>query len=170
MGLFSFVKDAGAKLLGAEEEEETRAAQGTAGGPDPAEVRRTIDRKRGLALLRTIQDLGLEVEDLQVSIQLDRAHVRGKVADQATREKVILVVGNTRGVAQVEDDLEVGAAEPEAAFYTVESGDTLWKISKEHYGEGGKYMLLFEANKPMLQDPDKIYPGQVLRIPPLPAA
>jgi len=168
MGLFSFIRDAGAKLLGADEEKEMQATQ--AAGPDPAEVRRKIDQKRGLALLRTIQDLGLEVEDLQVSIQGDGAHVRGKVADQATREKVILVVGNTRGIAQVEDDIEVDAAEPEAVFYTVESGDTLWKIAKEHYGEGGKYMLIFEANKPMLQDPDKIYPGQVLRIPPLPAA
>lgn len=169
MGLFSFIKDAGAKLLGADEEKEVRAAEAEA-GPDPVEVRRKIDQKRGLALLRTIRDLGLEVEDLQVSIQGQRAHVRGKVADQATREKVILVVGNSRGIAEVEDDVEVEAAEPEATFYTVESGDTLWKIAKQHYGEGGKYMLIFEANRPMLEDPDKIYPGQVLRIPPLPAA
>jgi len=169
MGLFSFIKDAGAKLLGVDEEKEAQAAPAAA-GPDPAEVRRKIDQKRGLALLRTIQDLDLKVEDLQVSVQGDRAHVRGEVPDQATREKVILVAGNTRGIAQVEDDIEVDAAEPEATFYTVEAGDTLWKIAKEHYGEGGKYMLIFEANKPMLQDPDKIYPGQVLRIPPLPAA
>ncbi|MEZ5333006.1 MAG: peptidoglycan-binding protein LysM [Thermoanaerobaculia bacterium] len=169
MGLFSFIKDAGAKLLGADEEEKAPAGQ-QAPEVDPAEVRRKIDQKRSLALIRTIHDLGLEVEDLQVSIHTDRAEVRGKVPDQATKEKVVLVVGNTRGIAQVQEDLEVDAAEQEATFYTVESGDTLWKISKEQYGEGGKYMLIFEANKPMLTDPDKIYPGQVLRIPPLPAA
>jgi nucleoid-associated protein YgaU len=169
MGLFSFVKEAGAKLLGADEEQESQAAPAPA-GPDPIEVRRRIDQKRGLLLLRTIQDLGLAVEDLQVSIQGDGAHVRGKVADQATREKVILVVGNSRGIAQVEDDLEVDAADAEAVFYTVESGDTLWKIAKERYGDGGKYMLIFEANEPMLEDPDKIYPGQVLRLPALPDA
>lgn len=169
MGLFSFIKDAGAKLLGTDEEEKAPAAQ-QAPEVDPAEVRRKIDQKRSLALIRAIRDLGLEVEDLQVSIRTDRAEIRGRVSDQATKEKVVLVVGNTRGIAQVQDDLEVDAAEPEATFYTVESGDTLWKISKEHYGEGGKYMLIFEANKPMLSDPDRIYPGQVLRIPPVPDA
>ncbi len=50
--------------------------------------------------------------------------------------------------------------------YTVKSGDTLSKIAKDFYGEAGKYNQIFEANKPMLKDPDKIYPGQVLRIPP----
>jgi nucleoid-associated protein YgaU len=50
-------------------------------------------------------------------------------------------------------------------FYTVKSGDTLSKISKEMYGNANQYMKIFEANKPMLKDPDKIYPGQVLRVP-----
>jgi nucleoid-associated protein YgaU len=61
----------------------------------------------------------------------------------------------------------VAKAEPEATFYTVKRGDTLSGIAKAHYGNAGKYMVIFEANKPMLEDPDKIYPGQVLRIPPL---
>jgi nucleoid-associated protein YgaU len=54
-------------------------------------------------------------------------------------------------------------------MYTVAKGDTLWKIAETHYGKGhgGKYPVIFEANKPMLKDPDEIYPGQVLRIPPL---
>ena len=41
-------------------------------------------------------------------------------------------------------------------------------IAKAHYGDGNKYHVIFEANKPMLKDPNKIYPGQVLRIPPKP--
>ena len=54
-----------------------------------------------------------------------------------------------------------------AKFHTVESGDTLGKIAKIFYGNAMKYPVIFEANKPMLTHPDKIYPGQVLRIPPL---
>jgi len=54
-------------------------------------------------------------------------------------------------------------------MYTVKSGDSLSKIAKAHYGDAMKYPVIFEANKPQLTDPDKIYPGQVLRIPPLEA-
>jgi nucleoid-associated protein YgaU len=57
--------------------------------------------------------------------------------------------------------------EPEATFYTVQRGDTLSKIAREHYGNASKYPVIFEANQPMLREPDKIYPGQKLRIPPL---
>jgi nucleoid-associated protein YgaU len=70
-------------------------------------------------------------------------------------------------VAQVNDLTTVEAPEPEATFYTVKSGDSLSAIAKAHYGDAMKYPEIFEANKPMLKDPDKIYPGQVLRIPPL---
>ena len=52
------------------------------------------------------------------------------------------------------------------AYYTVVAGDNLSKISKANYGDPNKYMKIFEANKPMLSNPDRIYPGQVLRIPP----
>ena len=82
------------------------------------------------------------------------------------REKIILAVGNTEGIARVDDRLEVVKPEPEAQYYTVVKGDTLSKISKEYYGDPMKYPAIFEANKPMLKDPDLIYPGQVLRIPP----
>jgi len=63
--------------------------------------------------------------------------------------------------------MTVENVEPEAQFYTVVSGDTLGKIAKAHYGNAMKYPVIFEANTPMLSDPDKIYPGQVLRIPAL---
>ena len=75
-------------------------------------------------------------------------------------------MGNVAGVAQVDDRIVVEAPEPEATFYTVVGGDTLSKIAKEHYGDAMKYPVIFEANKPMLTDPNKIYVGQVLRIPP----
>ena len=69
------------------------------------------------------------------------------------------------GVVQVNDGMSVDFSEPEAVYYTVVSGDTLSKISKVNYGDANKYMVIFEANKPMLTHPDKIYPGQALRIP-----
>jgi nucleoid-associated protein YgaU len=67
----------------------------------------------------------------------------------------------------VDDQMTVRMQTAEALLYTVESGDTLSKIAREQYGSAGKYMAIFDANKPMLKDPNKIYPGQVLRIPPL---
>ena len=78
----------------------------------------------------------------------------------------MLAVGNVRGIGRVDDQMSVAKAEPEATFYTVKSGDTLSKIAREAYGNAAKYPVIFEANKPMLTDPNKIYPGQVLRIPP----
>jgi nucleoid-associated protein YgaU len=50
--------------------------------------------------------------------------------------------------------------------HTVVKGDTLSKIAKAQYGDAMKDPVIFEANRPMIEDPDKIYPGQVLRIPP----
>ena len=79
----------------------------------------------------------------------------------------MLLVGNTRGVSRVDDRILVEKPEPEAQMYTVVSGDSLSKIAKKFYGDAMKYPAIFDANKPMLKDPDKIYPGQVLRIPEL---
>jgi len=107
-----------------------------------------------------VKDLGLDAENIQIEVTGDKVSVSGDV-DQETKEKVILAVGNVEGVAQVEDNL--GGAEP--VFHTVEKGDSLWKIAEKTLGNGARYTEIFEANKPMLSDPDKIYPGQVLRIP-----
>jgi nucleoid-associated protein YgaU len=131
-------------------------------------MRRTLDQKRSLAILRHVQGLGLGVKDLQIAIAGDHVTVRGKVPSQEAREKVVLATGNIAGVARVDDQLEVVAPEPAAVLYTVQRGDTLSAIAKAHYGNANKYMAIFEANKPLLTDPDKIYPGQVLRIPPPP--
>ena len=88
-----------------------------------------------------------------------------KVLTPSDAEKAILAAGNIEGVAQVESRLKIETEEPASEFYTVKSGDTLSGISKHVYGDSGQYMKIFEANKPMLSDPDKIYPGQTLRIP-----
>ena len=88
-------------------------------------------------------------------------------ADQATKEKALLCCGNVAGVSNVNDNMSVDQSEPEATYHDVVRGDTLWAIAKAAYGDGNKYPLIFEANRPMLSHPDKIYPGQKLRIPPL---
>jgi len=165
MGLFDFVKSAGAKLLGADEPE--AAAEPQAPTVDAEAIKRTNDRRRAMGLVKVVGQLGLDVSDLSVKVDGDVATVSGAAASQADREKLVLVVGNTEGIAQVDDQMTVEAPEPEATFYTVQSGDSLSKIAKEQYGNAMKYPVIFEANRPMLEDPDKIYPGQVLRIPPL---
>jgi len=154
MGLIEFVRDAGQKIFGAD--------AAAAAPDDPA-----VQSKRATALEEQVKKLGLPVENLKIKMAGTTAHVRGKVPDQATREKVVLAIGNTAGIAGVDDGLEVTAKAPEGRYYTVKSGDNLSKISKAMYGDANKYQAIFEANKPMLKDPDKIYPGQVLRIPPL---
>lgn len=154
MGLIDFVREAGENIFGADK---AAAAPST----EPA-----VQSKRATALEEQVKKVGLPVENLKIKVAESTAYVRGKVADQVTREKVILVIGNTAGIGRMDDGLEVVTPQPEARYYTVKSGDTLSKIAKAEYGDANKYPAIFEANKPMLKDPDKIYPGQVLRIPP----
>jgi nucleoid-associated protein YgaU len=146
MGLVDFVMGAGEKLF---------AGKGES------------DQERSAKLENHVHLMGIPVERLKIDVSGDRATVSGKVTSQADREKVVLTVGNTNGISKVDDRLEVAKKAPEAKYYTVVKGDTLSKIAKAQYGDAMKYPLIFEANKPMLKDPDKIYPGQNLRIPPL---
>ncbi len=145
MGLVDFVMNAGAKLFGG-------------GGPSPEE--------KAALIQNSIIKLGLEVENLKVEVKEDVAIISGKTTSQEIREKVVLAAGNIEGIARVDDRIDVEKPEPAAKYYTVVKGDSLSKIAKEFYGDAMKYPAIFEANKPMLKDPDLIYPGQVLRIPP----
>lgn len=97
----------------------------------------------------------------------ERVILKGRARTQAEAEKMIIAAGNRRGVSEVESHIEVDEQAPVSRFYEVKSGDTLSKISKEYYGDPMKYSVIFDANRPLLTDPDKIYPGQVLRIPDL---
>ena len=158
MGLFSFIKNAGAKIFGLDKAEEAKKAADAA-----AELK--AEEAAAQSLEQTIRDLQLKVENLDIVIKDDMAKVTGMAYDQETKEKVVLVVGNSEGIATVDDQMTVEHEEPEAQFYTVVSGDSLSKIAKKYYGDAMKYPVIFEANKPMLKDPNLIYPGQVLRIP-----
>jgi len=162
MGIFSFIKNAGAKVFGIGKTDAEEAAEAL-------EAKRKAEASAAAHMEQTVKDLQLEVENLEIHIEGDNARVRGAAYDQATKEKVVLVVGNSNGIATVNDQMTVEHVEPEAQFHTVVSGDTLGKIAKNFYGNAMKYPVIFEANKPMLKDPDLIYPGQVLRIPHLDA-
>ncbi|MGB6269714.1 MAG: peptidoglycan-binding protein LysM [Olleya sp.] len=163
MGLFSFIKNAGAKVFGIGKTDKEEAAEAAA-----AEVK--MEALAARKLEETARDLDLQVEGLSIFIDDDAATISGEAADQATREKMVLLVGNSDGIATVDDQMtvaETAVVVPEAQFHTVASGDTLGKIAKHYYGNAMKYPEIFEANKPMLTHPDKIYVGQVLRIPSL---
>jgi nucleoid-associated protein YgaU len=179
MGLFDFFKDAGDEITA------------------PVEVsQERMDELRRENITRKIAELDVEGEQVAVAVQGDTATLTGRAPTREAMEKMVLCAGNQHGIAQVDCQIQVdtpppaamAAAEPEpvpvaatagaagaeqaaapaeSTFYTVKSGDTLGKIAAEHYGAASKYMVIFEANRPMLTDPDKIYPGQTLRIPPL---
>jgi nucleoid-associated protein YgaU len=157
MGLFSFLKGAGEKLFG------TKPAAEEAPAPDPAAAER---ERRITAMQSYVTGLGLNVQNLDLDLDGDKVTVYGQAATQSDKEKLVLALGNVEGIASVDDRLSVLApAEPEAEMYEVKSGDSLSKIAKHFYGDPMRYNEIFEANQPMLKHPDKIYPGQMLRIP-----
>ena len=145
MGIYKFMKAAGEK-----------AAQQAA------------DKAREDEINKAFKRFGFG-NPFKVKVEDDVVHIKGDVPDQETKEKVILAAGNVAGIGEVNEEIDTQDGKPEATFHTVEKGDTLSRIAKEVYGDAMKYPVIFEANKPMLTDPDLIYPGQVLRCPPLEA-
>ena len=172
MGLFNFVKSVGEKLGIGEQ------------APDAQSIKTALD------------GLNLGTENVKVAVENGKAILTGAVKDQATLEKAILAVGNLHSIESVNtDNLKVengqksasnqtaqastaqtysasqpsGSQPAEPHFYEVKKGDTLWKIAEEVYGKGhgDKNKIIFEANKPLLKSPEKIFPGQQLRIPDL---
>ena len=167
MGLLSFIKEAGEKLFS---KGQAQAAMTTAqADPSSVEKLKAANDAAGDAILGYIDAQGLKATGLTVTYDgaSGTATVYGVADSQATKEKIVLCCGNVQGVAAVNDQLTVDQSAPEAQYYTVVKGDNLSKISKQYYGDPNKYTKIFEANKPMLKSPDLIYPGQMLRIPPL---
>ncbi|MES2843761.1 MAG: peptidoglycan-binding protein LysM [Pseudomonadota bacterium] len=141
MGLWNFIKESGTSLFGSSAE----AAEAPAAD----------------ALTAGVQALGLDTSGVTVTVDGDKVKVSGTAVTPEMQEKVILALGNVAGVASVEADVPG----PGPVFYTVVKSDTLSAIAKRTLGNANAYPAIFEANKPMLAHPDKIYPGQMLRIP-----
>jgi nucleoid-associated protein YgaU len=166
MGLIDFVKNVGKKILGNDDEPQPAAAGAPSGGPTPEQIEELQNRKKATALVQLVQGSGIPVEGLVIDVHGDKVTFKGRVKTQEEKEKLVLLVGNHADIGQVDDEgVQVTEPAPEATYYEVQKGDTLWKIAEHHYGNGSKYPAIFEANKPMLKDPDHIYPGQKLRIP-----
>lgn len=157
MGLFSFIKGVGEKVFGHKE--------------TPAEKQqKVVDHLNKFGLLQPGVSVAVSEDD--------KVTLSGQVDSLDARKRLIATVANIDGIEGVDDQLVVVIKEqvvpveqveaaPEKQFYQVKSGDNLSKIAKEVYGDANKYPLIFEANKPMLSHPDKIYPGQTLVIPEL---
>ncbi|MET3731589.1 peptidoglycan-binding protein LysM [Moheibacter stercoris] len=151
MGLFSFIKNAGEKIFGGSESPEEKAQK----------------------VKDHVSKYGFDLSGVTFAANGDSIVVSGSAKNLDEKQRILATAGNVDGIDNVEDNLTL--IEPlkfdlpdfSKTMYTVKSGDNLSKISKEVYGDPNKYPVIFEANKPMLTDPDKIYPGQVLYIPPV---
>lgn len=157
MGLISFLKGAGSRLFGKSDDEK--------------------EQEKAALIMSHIKSYGFNTSNLNVVVEEETVILTGSVETTADKNRIIVTAGNVEGISRVEDRLSVKEKavaaepekepEPEKQFYTVVAGDTLSKIAKQVYGNANKYPVIFEANKPMLKHPDKIYPGQVLVIPPV---
>jgi nucleoid-associated protein YgaU len=170
MGLIQFAKNVGRKLgIGDDDEkgkqQQQRSAQAQQAAQNAQQLKDQGERKKAAALVSLVNQMGFKAQDLGIRVDDDKVTLTGQVNSQEEREKIVLLVGNTEGIGSVDDQLKVARPEPEAQFYEVKSGDSLSKIAKQVYGDANKYNAIFEANRPMLKDPDEIYPGQKLRIP-----
>lgn len=175
MGLFDFFKTAGDDK-GHDKEDVVEVS------PE------RVDQLRQQAITEQLAKLDIEGEQVTVSVTGEIVTLTGSAPSQEALEKMVLCAGNHYGIGQVDCRVSVDApaqvaavapppaagsgqtaapAEAQSTFYTVESGDTLGMIAAQYYGDASKYPLIFNANRSMLSDPGKIYPGQALRIPPL---
>jgi nucleoid-associated protein YgaU len=147
MGLFKFIKEAGAKIFG-----------GSANAATPEKLQQEV------------QGHGFDASKLGIEVNGDQVKLSGQAMSQEEAEKLILSLGNTYGVAEVDTSgLKISQPAEQSTMYTVQKGDTLWEIAEKHYGKGkgAKYTEIVKANSPPVKDPDMIQPGWVLRIPPL---
>jgi len=141
MNLFGFMKDIGQKLFDRDEDAAT-------------------------SIKKHIEADNPGIENLQVKFNEGTVELSGDTADRAALEKAVLMAGNVRGVGEVKAATPQSAGDNgEVEFYVIKSGDTLSGIAKRYYGNAMDYPRIFEANREVIKDPDKIYVGQTIRIP-----
>ncbi len=145
MGLFDFVRDAGRKLFDSDAE----AADN---------IKAHLEAK-----MTGLQDVDVKFDD-------GVATICGSCASIDDKGMAALIAGNVQGVESVNTD-GLSAPDPEpkdvwdVTFHVVESGDTLGAIAKRYLGKASAYMKILNANKGLISDPNKIYPGQKIRVP-----
>ena len=141
MGLLSFAKNIGKKIFGSKD--------------DAAEE-----------LKKHIEEDNPGISNLEIKVEDGVATIKGDTDDPSALEKVILMAGNAMGIEEVRaDEVTAPAQTATVEYYEVQKGDSLWKIAKNAYGDGNRHPDIFEANKEVIQNPDLIFPGQMLRIP-----
>jgi LysM repeat protein len=154
MSLFGFVKDIGRRLFNKDEEAAEKIKE------------HILAHNPG-------------VEDLAVTYENGIVGLSGRCTNTDAFQKCVLMAGNVKGVADVYANglvpyvdpaapprAAAAAAEPQQTYYVIEKGDTLWAIANKFLGNGNRYPEIFEANREVIIDPDKIFPGQTIRIPP----
>ena len=144
MGLFDFVGDIGRKLFNKEED-------------------------ASKAVTEHLAEDNPGIENVQVTVENGVATVSGAATTAVAIEKAELMAGNVAGITSVNiDNVQLASGEKIGAddeFYVIQKGDSLWKIAEKAYGNGAKYTAIFEANREVIKDADKIFPGQKIRIP-----
>ena len=175
MGIFDFIKNAGNKVFGKRDNDEDSIEDVrrhlAAHGVSTQDVTIMVDGEK-VTLMGYVPTMDVKEKTVLLAGNIDgvskvddRLHV-GVRPGQPNTKVAGSTLGTGAGKVQMSPN-ETGSASPawQSRTYTVEKGDTLSAISKTMYGDASDYNMIFEANKPMLSDPDKIYPGQVLRIP-----
>lgn len=141
MGLLSFAKNIGKKLFHKESEAPEKISS-------------------------YIEEDNPGIKNLKVRIENGVVSLKGEADSSIALEKAVLMAGNVDGVSEVRfDEVAAPAATEKIEYYEIVSGDTLSGIAKKYYGKGSAYMRIFEANREVIKDPDKIYVGQKIRIP-----
>ncbi len=143
MGLFDFAKNIGTKLFGEKDEPVTQAEK----------------------IKAHIETDNPGITDLAVAVNEGVVALSGEAASGEALEKAVLLAGNVEGVEKVMAVTVKEADVPKVEYYEIAKGDSLSGIAKKFYGDAMQYPRLFEANKEVIKDPDKIYPGQKIRIP-----
>jgi nucleoid-associated protein YgaU len=141
MGLFDFVSDMGNKMFGKDEDADEN-------------------------IKAHIEENNPGIEDMQVSYNNGTVNLSGTAESPEAMEKAVLMAGNIQGVEAVNiDGMNVPEATEKVEYYVIQSGDTLSALAKKYYGKAADYPRIFEANREVIIDPDKIYVGQKIRIP-----
>ncbi len=144
MGFFDFIKEAGAKILGK--------------GDDNDNVKSYLNKNSKT----------MPIENLEVIVDGETVTIKGHAKNAEDRAKAALIAGNIEGVTKVNFEdvtVEDDSIELQDLYYEIQKGDTLWKVADIYYKDGSRYPEIVEANLEVIKDADKIYPGQMIRIP-----